>query len=105
MTKKPKKKKRKLRFVFKSTILLTIALLAWLFVSVVVGSINTSLTIEIQKMNNEISEIKVENQQLDIQIQSLQNKDRIYTIASENGLEQTQDNVVSLDQGESGEKE
>lgn len=100
-----KRKKRKMKFVFKSSILLTVALLSWLFVSVVVGSINTSLTIEIQKMNSEIDNYKQENQQLNIEIQTLQNKDRIYTIASEAGLEQSQDNVVSLNQGENIEEE
>lgn len=105
MAKYLKKKRRKLKFTTKCVFLFTFALLSWLFTSICVGSINTSLTIDIQKMNAEIDNYKAENQQLNIEIQSLQNKDRIYTIASEAGLEQNQDNVVSINQGEVVEKE
>lgn len=99
------KKRRKMKFTTKCSVFLSFALACWLLTSIIVGSINTSLTIEIQKMNAEIDNCKAENQQLNIEIQSLQNKDRIYTIASEAGLEQNQDNVVSINQGEVVEKE
>ena len=102
---KLRKKKRKLRVVIRRTIFVSIVLVCLLYASVLVGSINTSLSIEIQKMNAEIEDYKSENQQLNIEIQSLQNKDRIYTIASENGLVQSQDNIVSLNQGEVSEEE
>ena len=56
----------------------------------------TSLTMQIQNMNYESETIKIENQKLSIEIQTLQNKDRVYTIAQDAGLEQNQDNVVSI---------
>lgn len=100
-----KKKKRRLAFIPKCTIVLTISLLSWLFVSVFVGSINTALTIDIQKMNTEVASLKAQNQQLNIDIQTLQNKDRIYTMATSAGLEQKQENIVSVSQGAVSEAE
>ena len=59
-----------------------------------------SLTMQIQNMNYESETIKTENEKLSIEIQTLQNKDRVYTIAQDAGLEQNQDNVVSISKGE-----
>ena len=105
MAKLVKRKKRRLAFVTKCSIVLTISLVSWLVVSILVGSINTSLTIEIQKMTNEVNSLKADNQQLNIEIQTLQNKDRIYTMASDAGLAQNQDNIISLNKGAISEAE
>jgi len=51
---------------------------------------------DIQNMTNEISNLKNENQSLSIEIQSLQDKERVYLIAKESGMNQNQDNVVSV---------
>ncbi|MDO5440177.1 MAG: hypothetical protein Q4F12_01425 [Erysipelotrichaceae bacterium] len=99
MAKLVKRKRRRLSFFSKCSIVLTTSLMMWLFVSIFVGSINTSLTIDIQKMNTEVASLKAQNQQLSIDIQTLQNKDRIYTMAADAGLEQNQDNIISVNQG------
>ena len=91
-----KTRRRKMYFSTKCGIVLSVAVIAWLFVSVFVTSINTNLTIEIQNMKSELATIKTENQQLNIDIQTLQNKERVYTIARDAGLNQNQDNVVSV---------
>lgn len=90
------KKRRKARFLTKCSLVFSIALMSLLFSSVVLGSMNTRLTINIQKTQNEIQTLKAENSQLSINIQTLQNKDRVYTIANEAGMSQSQDNVVSV---------
>ena len=105
MAKMIRKKKRRLSFVSKCGIVMTISLVAWLFTSLFIGSLNTTLTIDIQNMNNELAAIKAENQQLNISIQALQNKDRVYTIAKDAGLNQNQDNVVSVGLGGVSEAE
>ena len=51
----------------------------------------------IQNNEAKIRELKTENAQLRTDIQVLQNKERIFTIATENGLEQ-QDNIISIKQ-------
>ena len=91
-----KKKKRKLSFVVKAFIFLVFSLVVMLASSLYIGTTNTSLAIRIQKVNNEIATLKQENQNLTIEIQTLQNKERVYLIAQDAGLDQNQDNVVSI---------
>lgn len=50
----------------------------------------------IQDMQSEINRLKEENEKITIEISGLENKDRIYEIASTDGLEQNQDNVISI---------
>ena len=93
-------RKRKHRKVFNlgafASVLFTLSLLCALACSLFVGSINASLTIEIQKMNLEIDELKLDNQKLNIDIQTLQNKERVFVIAQDAGLSQDQRNIISV---------
>ena len=57
---------------------------------------NTELTIKIQKMTDELNTLKNDNQNLNFEIQSLENKDRVYVIAQAANMNQTQDNIVSV---------
>ncbi len=82
-----------------AVIMLTMAFISLILTSLFVGTYNQSLTISIQKMNNEIDTLKTENEKLNIEIASLENKDRVYIIAQDAGLDQNQDNVISI-QGE-----
>lgn len=92
-----KKQENKRSFLFKCSVVLCISFLSWLIVGVVVGSINTSLTIDIQRMNDEIAALKSSTRDLNIEIQTLENKDRIYTIAIDAGLKPNQDNVINTE--------
>lgn len=105
MAKLVKRKRRKLSFVTKCALVLVLSLLCRLGTSIVVGSFNTNLTIDIQNMTSEVASLKAENQQLNIEIQTLQNKDRIYTMATDAGLMQNQDNIVSVSKGAISEAE
>lgn len=96
MAKIVKKKKRKLQFVVKAFIFLMFSLVCMLASSLYIGTTNASLAIRIQKTNMEIASLRQENQNLSIEIQTLQNKERVYLIAQEGGLNQNQDNVVSI---------
>ncbi|MBQ1508349.1 MAG: hypothetical protein IIZ47_02910 [Erysipelotrichaceae bacterium] len=96
MAKIVKKKKRKLSFVGKAIVFFVFSLVLMLGSSLYFGTRNASLSIKIQKMNNEIAAIRAENQNLNIEIQTLQNKERVYTIAQDAGLDQSQDNIVSV---------
>lgn len=100
MAKIVRRTKRRLRFEAFAFILFTLATIATLFSNLFIGSMQNSLTMQIQNMNYESETIKTENEKLSIEIQTLQNKDRVYTIAQDAGLEQNQDNVVSISKGE-----
>ena len=51
---------------------------------------------KIQEVNNECETLKNANRSLSIEIQTLQNKERIFTMAEEAGLTQNTTNVMSL---------
>ena len=70
-------------------------MLIFRIVSILVLSIITNqLTVSIQATENRIEELHSENNALRIDIQGLQNKDRIYTIANEEGMIQQNNTVV-----------
>lgn len=91
-----KRNTRKLSLKGFTIILVSLAIFAYLASSIFVSSITNSLTMDIQNMTNEISNLKNENQSLNIEIQSLQDKERVYLIAQESGMNQNQDNIVSV---------
>ncbi len=76
--------------------LFSLALISLLGTSLFVGTYNTNLTMEIQNMTSQIASLKAENEKINIEISSLENKDRVYALASDAGLDQNQDNIVSI---------
>lgn len=96
MAKIIKKKRRKLRLQGFAIILFSIALLSWLATTLFVNTINASLTMKIQQLNEELASLTEENQSLNFEIQSLENKDRIYEVAATANMDQIQDNIISI---------
>lgn len=95
MAKLVKKKKRTVTWAF-MIVAITLELVVYLSISLILNTRNDNLTIRLQNANNRIASIKEENSRLTMEIQSLQNKDRVYVIAKGAGLEQNQDNIVSV---------
>jgi len=91
-----KRKPRKLSLKGFTIIFFSVAMFVYLISSIFVSSMTNSLTMDIQNMTNEINNLKNENQSLSIEIQGLQDKERVYLIAKESGMNQNQDNVVSV---------
>ena len=100
MAKIVKKKRRRLDIQNVAIVLLTFSLIAWLATSLLVNTINTSLTMKIQKMNEELELLKLENQSLVYEINSLENKDRIYEIAQQANLYQDSNNIIAVTAGD-----
>lgn len=96
MAKIVKRKKRKLRLQGFAILFFSFALLTWLFTTLFVNTRNASLTVKIQKMNDELAELNKENQTLNFEIQSLENKDRIYEVAQTANMDQIEDNIISI---------
>lgn len=96
MAKLRKKTRKTNRFNQFAVVIFTIAIIAQVGVSLFIGTYNTNLTMEIQNMSSQISTLKEENEKITIQISSLENKDRVYEIADTAGLDQNQDNVISI---------
>lgn len=96
MAKLRKKTRKTNRFNQFCVIMFTIAIIVQVGVSLFVGTYNTNLTMEIQNMSNQISTLKESNEKITIEISSLENKDRVYEVAQTAGLDQNQDNVISI---------
>lgn len=75
----------------------------YILISLFLKSSNNSLAIDIQAKKEQIEELRMANQQLDVEIQTLRNKDRIYTIAEQSGLEQIQNNVINIKESDVNE--
>lgn len=96
MAKIVKKKRRRLSFNGIAIITFTISFVVFMISNLLINTINTNLTIKIQKMTDELNTLKNDNQNLNFEIQSLENKDRVYVIAQAANMNQTQDNIVSV---------
>lgn len=100
MAKIVKKKKRRLSLKGVAAISFSLSLIAWLISSLLINTINTSLIMKIQSMNDELAELKSVNQTLNYEIQSLENKDRIYEVAQAAMLDQVAENIISVGGGD-----
>ena len=96
MAKIVKKKRRRLSFNGIAIVLFSVALISWLLTSLLVNTVNTSLTMKIQTMNEELAQLRSENQTLNYEIQSLENKDRVFEVAQAADLDQLADNIISV---------
>ena len=96
MAKIVKKKKRKLSLNGIAIIIFTLSLLSWLASSLLINTVNTSLTMKIQSMNEELDTLKNQNQTLNFEISTLGNKDRVYAAAAAANLDQVTDNIISV---------
>ncbi|MDD5791108.1 MAG: hypothetical protein PUD22_00790 [Erysipelotrichaceae bacterium] len=96
MAKIVRKKRRKLRLEGVAVLLFSASLICLLISSLFINTINTSLTMKIQNTTDEINRLKNENYSLNVEIQGLQNKERVFVIAESAGLNQNQDNVISV---------
>ncbi|MDO4197771.1 MAG: hypothetical protein Q4D13_02120 [Erysipelotrichaceae bacterium] len=96
MAKIVKKKRRRLSFNGFAIVLFVFSLTAFLISNLLINTINTNLTIKIQKLTDELNTLKSDNQNLSFEIQSLENKERVYVIAQAANMNQTQENIVSV---------
>ncbi|MDO5439111.1 MAG: hypothetical protein Q4F09_03675 [Erysipelotrichaceae bacterium] len=91
-----KTQKRKIHFEGFAFFAFAFAVILTIFSNLFLRSSNASLMIKIQDMNRQCDVLRADNQRLTIEIQSLQNRDRIFTIAENAGLTQINDNIVSV---------
>lgn len=96
MAKIVRRKKGKTKLRKFSVIFFSVALVAWVLTTLFVNTENASLTVKIQKMNDELAALNDQNQTLNFEIQNLENKDRIYEVAQTANMDQIQDNIISI---------
>lgn len=91
-----RRKTRRLSLFGFSVVFLMFSLFSLLLCSLFVNTTNTNLTIKIQKMQEEIASIENENKSINIEIQSLENKERVYVIAEASNMNLDQSNIISV---------
>ncbi|MBQ6478316.1 MAG: hypothetical protein IJI44_02985 [Erysipelotrichaceae bacterium] len=96
MAKIVRRKRRRLSLNGIALIVFTFSLIAWLITTLLVNTINTSLTMKIQTMSEELAMLKTENQSLNYEIQTLENKDRVYEVAQAANMDQILENIISV---------
>jgi len=97
---KLRRRKRRLSFEGISLFFLVVCTFMYLAFSLFVNTQNAQLSMEIQNLNQDVALLKNENRDLNINIQTLQNKERIYVVAQSAGLNSNQDNIIALNSGE-----
>ena len=99
--KKPRAlQKRRMKFEGFALLFLVFALTAALFSTLFIRTMNNSLIMKIEDIEKETANLITENDKLNLEIQNLISKDRVYDIATNGGLEQNQDNVINVVKGE-----
>lgn len=90
------KRRRKVNVQGLIIVTFTFVLIGWLATVLFVNTMNASLTMKIQQLNDELAVLTNENQTLNFEIQSLENKDRIYEVAQTANMNQVQSNIISI---------
>lgn len=93
------KKQNRFLETFSRTIL-TLAIVSFLISSIFLRTYNVHLSVQIQDMQNRVVQLCQDNEVLSRQIQDLSSKDRVVSIAADNGLSNIQENIVLIQSGE-----
>ena len=94
------RKKRTLRIERVAIVLFVLACGLSLVSSLFLRSYNNSLSMQVQKMETEIAKLETANEAAQVAIQNLSTKDRVLTVATEEGLTMNSVNVVTIAGGE-----
>lgn len=95
-TKSVKKKKRRLDFFHLSLNIFVCAAVLFFLFSLFVRSYNNSLSTKIQEIDSQITTLETENDAMQVDIQTLANRDRVNTIASDAGMSSDSDSVITI---------
>ncbi len=95
-----KKTRKKIKIEALSVLIFAFVLCAYLMSSIVLRSINVSLSVEIQNKSVTLNEIQAQNKNLSKEIQRLSDYDRVMAIAKEAGLSLNGNNVIEFAVGE-----
>ena len=100
MAKIVKTKKRRMRFQSFTIVFLFVSGFLYLLSSLFLRSYNNSLSLKKQTILSEIAALEIEIEAIEVLIQSLSTRDRVETIANDNGLTLDQNNIITITNGE-----
>lgn len=97
MAKRKKSKKVKVPTFYKvGMTIFGFSMVFWLASSLFVRSFNINLSMEQQQIQSKISTLQVENDALRVEIQTLENRDRITNIAEDEDMMTRPNNIVTI---------
>ena len=92
--------RRRINFQGFTLVLLVFSLMMAMFSTIFLHTYNNGITVSIENIKREATLLESQNNALNLEIQNLISKDRVYDIATEAGLSQNQGNVISIVEGE-----
>ncbi|MBR4454604.1 MAG: hypothetical protein IKS32_00065 [Solobacterium sp.] len=90
------RKKRKLKMGTFSMTLLVISSLLYLCSTLFLRSYNNSLSSKKQEIEAKIAELQVKNDAVAVEVNTLNNRERVNSIAADKGLNLVQDNIITI---------
>ena len=97
------KKKKKLTLPKFTVVFFTVSVLAYLGAALFLRSYNNSLSSEKQKIEAQISALQVENDAVAVEVNTLNNRERVNTMAGDSGLRLDQDNIYTITRTDEGD--
>jgi len=94
------KTRKKLKLEAVAVLFFTLVLMTYLFTSIVLRSINVSMSVTLQNNTQTLASLEGQNKTLSKEIQRLSDYERVAAIAKEAGLTLNNNNVVEFSTGE-----
>ncbi len=94
------KTRKKLKLEAFAVLFFTLVLMTYLFTSIVLRSINVSMSVTLQNNTQTLASLEGQNKTLSKEIQRLSDYERVAAIAKEAGLTLNNNNVVEFSTGE-----
>lgn len=95
-----KKTRRKLKLEAVGALIFALVLTTFMLTSIVLRSINVSMSVALQNRSSELAALESQNKTLSKEIQTLSDFERVAAIAKEAGLTLNNANVVEFTSGE-----
>lgn len=103
MKKIVRKRKRKFGLSQFATTFLFFSAIAYVVSALFLRSYNNNLSTKKQQIDAQIAQLQVQNDAVAVEVNTLNNRDRVNSIASDDGLSMDQSNIVTITKTESGE--
>ena len=91
-----RRKKRKLRLGYFTGILFMISTILYLMSTLFLRTYNNSLSSQKQEIEAKIAELQVANDAVAVEVNTLNNRERVNSIAADKGLSLDQDNIITI---------
>ncbi|MCH4207958.1 MAG: hypothetical protein LKF50_06640 [Solobacterium sp.] len=93
---KKTKKRKKIRLINFAVSFFLFSAVSYLSSALFLRTYNNSLSTQKQSIDSKIADLETQNDAVKVEIQTLSTRDRVDTIASDNGLSLDQNNIITI---------